>query len=426
MSATVLAALTDTPPWRKYICRACGLIYDEAEGDPDSGLVAGTRFEDIPDDWSCPLCGVTKADFEPWEDKPLQRIAASSPAAYGTPATRITRGDAGVVIVGGGCAGWQMARALRAQDAELPITMVAGCSGDVYDKPMLSVALQKGMTMDALVRESAADAAARLNVRLLPHTHAISVTREASSLRTTRGTLRYRHLILAHGATPRAVAGMPGDLCWRINDLQAYARFRSCIGDVRTDAPQRILIAGAGLVGCELANDLALAGYNVLLLDQHDLPLQAVAGSIEAQALLDAWQSLPLQFIGGTRIARVLAEGSDRQVVTEDGRLFDVEHVVSATGLQTPGRLAHSAGLAWNEGVAVDAQSLRTSVENIHALGDCISINGETHRYIEPIARQAALIAANIVGASAAAYVSRRPPIRVKTGSRSFTIPPPH
>ncbi|GGI19378.1 rubredoxin [Oxalicibacterium faecigallinarum] len=420
MSATTLAALAKTEPWRKYICRACGLIYDEAEGDPDSGLAPGTRFEEIPDDWSCPLCGVTKADFEPWEDKPLQRIAASAPVAYGR------RGAAGVVIVGGGCAGWQMARALREHDADMPITMVAACSGDVYDKPMLSVALQKGMKMEAMVREQANDATARLNVRLLPHTHAISVTRDASALRTTRGTLRYGHLILAHGATPRAVAGMPAALCWRINDLQAYARFRACIGDVRVDAPQRILIAGAGLVGCELANDLALAGYHVLLLDQHALPLQAAAGPVEAQALLDAWRALPLQFFGGMRIAQVLAEGNDRQVVTEDGRIFDVDHVVSATGLQTPGRLAQSAGLVWDEGIAVHADTLRTSVDNIHALGDCISINGETHRYIEPIARQAAVIAATIVGASAEPYVSRRPPVRVKTGSRSFTIPPPH
>ena len=56
-----------TEPWRLFICRACGLIYDEAEGDPDSGLAPGTRFEDIPDDWECPLCGVTKTDFEPFE-----------------------------------------------------------------------------------------------------------------------------------------------------------------------------------------------------------------------------------------------------------------------------------------------------------------------------------------------------------------------
>ena len=55
-----------TQAWRQFICRACGLIYDEEMGDPDSGLAPGTRFEDIPEDWECPLCGVTKLDFEPF------------------------------------------------------------------------------------------------------------------------------------------------------------------------------------------------------------------------------------------------------------------------------------------------------------------------------------------------------------------------
>ena len=53
------------PAWRQFICRACGYVYDEALGDPDGGLPAGTRFEDIPPDWACPLCGVTKDDFDP-------------------------------------------------------------------------------------------------------------------------------------------------------------------------------------------------------------------------------------------------------------------------------------------------------------------------------------------------------------------------
>ena len=53
---------------QKYLCEPCGYIYDPAEGDPDSGIAPGTAFEDIPEDWSCPICGVTKEDFVPYED----------------------------------------------------------------------------------------------------------------------------------------------------------------------------------------------------------------------------------------------------------------------------------------------------------------------------------------------------------------------
>jgi rubredoxin len=50
---------------KKYRCIVCGFVYDPEEGDPDSGIMPGTPFEEIPDNWSCPVCGVAKADFVP-------------------------------------------------------------------------------------------------------------------------------------------------------------------------------------------------------------------------------------------------------------------------------------------------------------------------------------------------------------------------
>jgi rubredoxin len=48
----------------KYICVVCGYVYDPEVGDVDNNIQPGTKFEDIPEDWVCPLCGVTKSDFE--------------------------------------------------------------------------------------------------------------------------------------------------------------------------------------------------------------------------------------------------------------------------------------------------------------------------------------------------------------------------
>ena len=53
---------------KKYRCIPCGYIYDPAVGDPDSGIALGTAFEDLPDDWQCPICYVSKEDFEPLEN----------------------------------------------------------------------------------------------------------------------------------------------------------------------------------------------------------------------------------------------------------------------------------------------------------------------------------------------------------------------
>lgn len=49
---------------KKYVCTVCGWIYDEAEGDPDNGIAPGTKFEDLPADYVCPVCGAGKDEFE--------------------------------------------------------------------------------------------------------------------------------------------------------------------------------------------------------------------------------------------------------------------------------------------------------------------------------------------------------------------------
>lgn len=53
---------------KKYICNVCGLVYDPEIGDVDSGIAPGTAFEDIPEDWVCPLCDVGKEDFSVYEE----------------------------------------------------------------------------------------------------------------------------------------------------------------------------------------------------------------------------------------------------------------------------------------------------------------------------------------------------------------------
>ena len=52
----------------KYICTVCDYVYDPAVGDPENGVEPGTAFEDLPDDWVCPDCGVEKTEFEAIED----------------------------------------------------------------------------------------------------------------------------------------------------------------------------------------------------------------------------------------------------------------------------------------------------------------------------------------------------------------------
>jgi rubredoxin-NAD+ reductase len=411
----VAAAVQALAPYQSFLCDACGYIYHEADGDPDGGLPPGTRYADIPDGWACPLCGVTKADFRPYTPPSLDSLRAALPRS----APVAARGGApGVVIVGAGRAGWQMAEALRALDADLPITLVSQCAGDRYDKPLLSVALARGLAPATLARESGPAAAARLKLRLLAHTQAVRVCADTRTLRTTRGVLRYDHLVLAHGAQPALPATLPPELCWRINHLDAYQGLRAALGE----SPKDVAIVGAGLIGSELANDLALGGHRITLLDTQPAPLARWPADVAGTPLLGAWKDLAIRFVGGVQVARLERVAGRYRLTTACGQRFAADQVIAATGLQTPTRLAHSAGLAWHNGIAVDGATLRTSVARIHALGDCIAVNGQPSRFIEPIARQARAIAAEVCGTAAVPYEPRAAVVRVKTTSHPLTL----
>ncbi len=404
----------DVSAYLSYICEACGYIYNEADGDPDGGLAPGTRYADIPDDWACPLCGVTKADFTPYTVPSMDALRAGMTGS----AQVVTRGEAGVVIVGAGRAGWQMAEALRALNAALPITVVSNCAGDVYDKPMLSIAMARGLSPESLARESGAAAALRLNVRLMANTQAVRICTDTRTLRTTRGALKYDRLVLAHGAQAVLPPALPAALCWRINHLGAYQKLRAALGDT----PKDVAIVGAGLIGSELANDLALGGHRITLLDIQAAPLARWPFESAGAPLLEAWKDLSIHFVGGVQVAALEQIAGRYRLTTTCGQRFAADQVIAAAGLQTPPRLAQSASLTWNNGIAVDAATLRSSDERIHAMGDCITIDGQPSRFIEPIGRQARAIAADICGATPAPYETRAAVVRVKTTSRPLTL----
>ena len=65
----------------KYVCNLCGWEYDEATGDPDNGLAPGTKFEDLPEDFACPLCGAGKDEFTALYPIPLQQRRRALPSA---------------------------------------------------------------------------------------------------------------------------------------------------------------------------------------------------------------------------------------------------------------------------------------------------------------------------------------------------------
>nr|WP_280951555.1 FAD-dependent oxidoreductase [Methylocella silvestris] len=337
----------------------------------------------------------------------MKRAAAQASSAPANPPRGV-----GIVVVGAGLAGWAVVEAIRAADAGTPITMVCGGKADLYNKPELSLALSRGLTASSLVRESGAAAARRLGVRLCEDTFAIGLAPALRQLRTTRGALLYTHLVLAQGARPALPAELPSALCWRINDLATWGSLQERLAQ----RPQRVAIVGAGMIGCELAEDFARAGHRVTLFDRQTLPLSGLLPEPAAKRLKQSHAKLGVDYLGGVEIARVEALGDGAKLLeTRCGRSVTVDHIVAATGLATDHRLARSGALAFDCGIKVDPLTLAASAPGVYALGDCVSIEGATCRFVEPIARQADAVAHHVTGRWHEGYRHSRPAVRLKS-----------
>ena len=348
-------------------------------------------------------------------------ICGATHAATALPRATARNAAAPIVIVGAGIAGWAAATAVRALDAARPITMISGCNANVYAKPLLSVALAQLRSATAIVSESGDAAAQRLNVRLMRETWVSGIDAPRRRVRTTCGEMAYGQLVLPLGAAP---APLPLDAesnrhLWRINHLDHYARFRAAVGD----KPKHIVIVGAGLVGCELADDLAGAGHRVTLIDTAGQPLPGLASPEVAHTLTQALAITRggVRFIGGARLSSVRQSttGIDLDLGNE---ILHADLALAATGLRTEARLARTANLTFDNGFAVDSLTLRTSDAAIYALGDCASFSGKTYRFIEPIHRQAVVAAVALLDQPTTGFAIRDVPVRLKSRSLPMTF----
>lgn len=405
-------------PFKKYICRACGYIYDEALGDPDDGLPAGTRFDDIADDWQCPLCGVTKSDFELLDD--------DTPIANPAP---LSDGKMGVVIVGAGLAGWAVVDALRALDKQLPIMLVTADNADRYHKPMLSLAFGSGKTPTDLVRQSGEKAALQADISLLAQTFVLDIDSEKRSILTTKGEIFYQKLVLAIGAVPLYPPNISPNQAWHINHLSGFAKLydklnnklNNKLNDECKPPKKHIAIVGAGMVGVELAEDLCRAGHTVSLLGKGDYPLASLLPRQAGEQVAQALSRFGVVFIGAL-VQSVHSADNGYRLVLDNGQTLSADELVVATGLGIDERLPKRAKIAFDgAGIWVD-KTLATTNPDIYAIGDCIAIGGVPCRFIAPHRKQAAAIAHAITGTPFDGYIHTPPPIRLKNKSVSIAI----
>lgn len=325
-----------------------------------------------------------------------------------------------IIIIGSGLAGYNTAKELRKLDTNVPLTIIAADSAPFYSKPMLSNAIASKKSPAAIALNTPEQMAGQLNATVRAHTRVDAIDTAARTLRINDETLHYSKLVLALGADqirlPIGGSGAPG--IQTVNDLDDYARFRSAI-----EGKKRIAIIGAGLIGCEFANDLAAGGYAV---DIIDIAAQALGRLLpqEGGALLQArLAALGVQWHLGTSVQSVEAEGDGYVLTLANGNRLQADHVLSAVGLKPRTALAAASGIKVNRGIVAD-RHLATSAPDVYTLGDCAEIEGMVMPYVMPIMHAARALAQTLAGKPTAVTFPAMP-VMVKTPACPTIVAPP-
>lgn len=328
--------------------------------------------------------------------------------------------SAPVVIIGTGLAGYNLAREFRKLDSETPLLLITADDGRSYSKPMLSTGFGKSKDADGLSMAEPGAMAEQLKAEVRTHTRISGIDAGHKRLWIGEEAVPYRDLILAWGAeTVRVpIEGDGADRVFPINDLEDYARFRAA-----AEGKRRVLVLGAGLIGCEFANDLILGGYEVQLVAPCEQVMPMLLHPAAAAAVQAGLESIGAKFHLGPVLTRLEKAADGLQAHLSDGQIIPCDVVVSAIGLRPRIDLAAAAGVQVNRGVTVD-RYLKTSHTNIYALGDCAEVDGLNLLYVMPLMSCARALAQTLAGNPTA--VSYGPmPITVKTPVCPLVVSPP-
>lgn len=326
-----------------------------------------------------------------------------------------------IIIVGSGLAGYAVARELRKLDAETPIIMLTGDHGGFYSKPMLSNALSSGKMPESILNGDAAQMASQLKISIRPHCRVAAINQQKQTVTLTDGEeISYDHVVLALGADQvrLPLSGSGVEKILSVNDLDDYKKFRGELGDKK-----RISIIGAGLIGCEFANDLAAAGYQVDVIDISAQPLGRLLPPEGGAFLRQKLEAVGVVFHLNTSTQSIEQENGHLRLTFATGSSIESDLVLSAVGLLPRTQLAAAAGIKINRGIVVN-RMLQTQFENIYALGDCAEVEGKVLPFVLPISHAARALAATLAGTPTQVKYPAMPVI-VKTPACPTVVSPP-
>lgn len=310
-----------------------------------------------------------------------------------------------IVVVGAGQAAASLAARLRTIGHEGPITLVGDEADIPYERPPLSKGYLLGSRDRTRLYLRAEAFYAERDIVVLTGTKVSAIDRDARTVATAGGSLPYDHLVLCTGAHARRLPAAIGGALSNVFVLRNLA-------DVDAMAPSflegaRILIVGAGFIGLEAAASARKAGMQVTVIEAEDRILKRAVGPETAAEIrvlhtghgVEILQRARLQAIEGD------AQGHAVRVRLEGGAEIPVDVVLVGIGVTPATELASAAGLALDNGIAVDDRG-RTSDPHVWSAGDCASFPWRGRRIrlesVQNAVEQAERVADNIMGADKA------------------------
>lgn len=332
-----------------------------------------------------------------------------------------------IVIIGSGMAGYAAAREFRKLNTEQELIMICADDAANYAKPTLSNAFTGKKAPEQIALGDAAKMAAQLNMKIVNHTLVKSIEAQAHQLHLENAAgaasvQDYSKLVLAVGANPirLAIAGDGSDDIHVVNSLNDYKAFRAHIDECHE---KRVVILGAGLIGCEFANDLQNTGHSVTVIDLAPQPLGRLLPAHAAEVFKENLEKTGIHFVLGTTVEKVSKDQHGSYFVTlASGQSLKADAVLSAIGLQPNTALAKAANIHTRRGVVTNA-GLETSQAGIYAMGDCAEVNGTLLPYVMPIMQQARALAKTLNGEQTAVHYPAMP-VAVKTPAAPLTVLP--
>ena len=332
-----------------------------------------------------------------------------------------------IVIIGSGMAGYTFAREFRKLNPEQELVMICADDAVNYAKPTLSNAIAGNKAPEQIALGDAAKMAAQLNMRIEADTWVKSIDSDKHELGLEKNgqtfTQSYAKLVLAIGANPirLAIAGDGSEDIHVVNSLIDYRQFRDNLAQ-RKD--KRVVILGAGLIGCEFANDLLHSDYDITVIDLAPQPLGRLLPHHVAAAFKTNLEQAGIKFALATTVEKItkVNNGSDYAVTLANGQTLVADIVLSAIGLQPNTALAQTANIQTSRGIITNTL-LETSQADIYALGDCAEVNGTLLPFVMPIMQQARALAKTLSGQTTTVHYPAMP-VAVKTPAAPLTVLP--